>query len=330
LAFFCRLYRYLQYMIDRRSRAADMTQDVQGLLTFVDQGRPRAGVLIDGCVHALDDFGGPFSGATVMELLERDGAWPDELARAAAGRRPRSGRAVVDSELLAPLPSPGAIYCAGANYRDHLAEMLRRRGIDRVPERRTDDRPWHFVRPGRACAGAPKGRVSAPDGCRELDWEAELAVVIGRPARNVPPAEALSYVAGYMVANDLSARDLARRPDKEPGTPFHFDWLGHKVFEGSTPMGPWITPASDVDPQNLGIRLWVNDVLKQDSCTSQMIFSVAEQIAYLSRRVWLHPGDVVLTGTPAGVGAGRGEFLQPGDRIRVQIDGLGELETTIA
>jgi 2-keto-4-pentenoate hydratase/2-oxohepta-3-ene-1,7-dioic acid hydratase in catechol pathway len=233
--------------------------------------------------------------------------------------------------LIAPLPAPGTIYCSGANYRDHLAEMYRIRGMEQPSTQiEGEQNPWFFMRPGQSCTGAPFGTTSPPPGCKALDWEAELAVVIGRPARNVSAEDALSYVAGYMVANDLSARDLARRSDKEPGTPFYYDWMAHKAFDGSCPMGPWITVSNEIDPQNLAVRLWVNGVLKQDSNTAEMITSVAEQISYLSRSLCLQPGDVLLTGTPAGVGAGRGEFLNRGDRVRVQVGQLGEIETTIS
>ena len=115
-----------------------------------------------------------------------------------------------------------------------------------------------------------------------------------------------------------------------PGSPFHFDWTAHKGFEGSCPLGPHITPAADVrDPQNLAIRLWVNGVLKQDSNTREMIYSVAEQIAHLSTLITLQPNDILLTGTPAGVGSARNEFLQPGDEVAVEIERLGRLETFI-
>jgi len=137
-------------------------------------------------------------------------------------------------------------------------------------------------------------------------------------------------VAGYLPANDLSARDLFRRPNAQPGTPMHFDWIGQKGFEGACPIGPWITPAADVpDPQDLALSLWVNGEIKQQSNTSEMIYSVAEQIARLSRLVTLYPGDLLLTGTPAGVGAGRGEFLAPGDTVVLQVGALGTLVTHV-
>jgi 2-keto-4-pentenoate hydratase/2-oxohepta-3-ene-1,7-dioic acid hydratase in catechol pathway len=230
--------------------------------------------------------------------------------------------------LHAPLLYPGAIYCAGANYADHVAEMARAQNLPPPQDPRSLGlKPWFFMKPPRACVVGPLARVARPRGSQKLDWEAELAAVIGRPARNVPVDRALDYVAGYTIADDLSARDLSRRNALPPGNPFHFDWTAHKGFEGSCPLGPWITPAAEVpDPQRLAVRLWVNGALKQDSNTSRMIFSTAEQISHLSSLATLHPGDLVLTGTPAGVGAGRNEFLQPGDRVEIEIEGLGRLE----
>jgi 2-keto-4-pentenoate hydratase/2-oxohepta-3-ene-1,7-dioic acid hydratase in catechol pathway len=168
--------------------------------------------------------------------------------------------------------------------------------------------------------------VKLPSASKKVDWEAELAVVIGRKAVNVSQADALDYVAGYLVANDLSARDLGRRAAAPAGSLFATDWTSHKSFDGSCPMGPWITLARDVaDPHDLAIQLDVNDVRKQDSSTKHMIFNIREQISFLSSRITLWPGDVILTGTPDGVGNGRGEFLNAGDVVRTRVEGLGEL-----
>jgi 2-keto-4-pentenoate hydratase/2-oxohepta-3-ene-1,7-dioic acid hydratase in catechol pathway len=164
-----------------------------------------------------------------------------------------------------------------------------------------------------------------------VDWEAELTAVIGRPARNVPVETALTYVAGYTVANDLSARDLTKRTPVPDSSPFKFDWLGQKNFDDACPLGPWIVPAEDIsDPQNLAIKLWVNETIKQDSHTAKMIFSLAEQIAHISSRLTLHPGDLILTGTPSGVGLARKEFLKAGDVVRVWVEGVGTLTNTMA
>ena len=272
---------------------------------------PRAGLLVGGQI-----FEAPR--ATVQELFQLS-----SIPKPASG-----GVAVAEVTLHAPLLYPGAIYCAGANYADHVAEMARAQNLPPPQDPRTLGlKPWFFMKPPRACVVGPRSRVARPRGSQKLDWEAELVAVIGKPARNVPVEKALDYVAGYTIADDLSARDLSRRSALPPGNPFHFDWTAHKGFEGSCPLGPWITPAAEIaDPQRLAIRLWVNGVLKQDSNTSQMIFSTAEQISHLSSIATLHPGDLILTGTPAGVGAGRNEFLRPGDRVEIEIEGVGRLE----
>jgi len=276
---------------------------------------PRAGVLVGNHV-----FGA--AGDTVLSLLEKQQAWKE-----AGAPLP-----LADVKLHAPLLYPGTIYCAGANYADHVAEMARAQNMPPPPDPRTLGlKPWFFLKPSRSCVVGPGARVARPRGSQKLDWEAELVAVIGKSTRNVAVENALDCVAGYTIANDLSARDLARRTQLPATSPFHFDWSAHKGFEGSCPLGPWITPAGAVpDPQRLAIRLWVNGVIKQDSNTSEMIYSVAEQIAHLSTLATLHPGDLVLTGTPAGVGTPRNEFLQPGDHVEIEIEGLGRLENWIS
>jgi 2-keto-4-pentenoate hydratase/2-oxohepta-3-ene-1,7-dioic acid hydratase in catechol pathway len=300
--------------------SASMNQTKSGfrLVRYALPGlAPRAGLLAGERIFDLEAAGLPVS------LHDVIADWSDMQPRLAAlGRAGAQVAATLAQVTLhAPAPDTGTLYCAGANYRDHVAEMARIRG---VPVSEDDPEPWHFIKPTRACLTGP-GAVERPEGSKQLDWEAELAVVIGRKARGVSVAEALSFVAGYAVANDLSARDLSRRTARPATNPFHFDWLAHKGFDGSCPLGPWLTPAAGIDPQQLRMKLSVNGVVKQDSSTSQMIFSVAEQIAHLSRRTTLLPGDIILTGTPAGVGSGRGEFLAPGDRVSVEIEGLGEL-----
>src|SRR5262249_55379078 len=231
--------------------------------------------------------------------------------------------------LLAPIPLPGAIYCAGANYRDHVLEMARAQNIKPEPDPHTLGlKAWHFIKSSR-CVVAPDTAVALPAYSSKVDWEAELGVVIGRHAKNVPMERALDYIAGYTIGNDLSARDASRRAGISDTSPFKFDWVGQKCFDGACPLGPWIVPADDIpDPHALKIELTVNGVVKQSSNTSELIFNVVEQIAHLSERITLHPGDVILTGTPAGVGAGRGEFLKAGDEVRITIEGIGELRNT--
>src|SRR6185369_2151328 len=191
-------------------------------------GAPRAGLLADGQV-----FEAPRP--TVQELLADLGSL----------RTTGKGIPVSEVTLHAPLLYPGAIYCAGANYADHVAEMARAQNLPPPQDPRTLGlKPWFFMKPPRACVVGPRSRVARPRGSQKLDWEAELVAVIGKPARNVPVEKALDYVAGYTIADDLSARDLSRRNALPPGNPFHFDWTAHKGFEGSCPLGPWITPAA--------------------------------------------------------------------------------------
>jgi 2-keto-4-pentenoate hydratase/2-oxohepta-3-ene-1,7-dioic acid hydratase in catechol pathway len=285
------------------------------LLNFsLGNSAPRAGLLVGNHV-----FEAPRP--NVHELLEN----------LSSLKTKGEGIPLAEVKLHAPLLYPGTIYCAGANYADHVAEMARAQNMPPPVDPRTLGlKPWFFIKPPRACVVGPGARVARPRGSQKLDWEAELVAVIGRPARDVSVKDALHHVAGYTIANDLSARDLSRRTQLPPGSPFHFDWTAHKGFEGSCPLGPWITPAAEIpDPQRLAIRLWVNGVLKQDSNTSQMIYSVADQISHISSLTTLHPGDIILTGTPAGVGTPRNEFLQPGDHVEVEIEGLGRLETWI-
>ncbi len=168
-----------------------------------------------------------------------------------------------------------------------------------------------------------------PHVAKKVDWEAELGVVIGRYGRNMTQANARDIVAGYTICNDVSARDLGRRGEEWPD--FVTDWLGHKTFETSAPIGPWIIPVSAIpDPYKLKIDLWVNDTHMQDAEAGMMVFNIEEQIEYLSARMTLRPGDLIATGTPGGVGGGRGIFLQPGDKVRITIGGIGELVNPVA
>ncbi|MBC2768823.1 fumarylacetoacetate hydrolase family protein [Pusillimonas minor] len=231
----------------------------------------------------------------------------------------------------APLTRCGVIYAAGANYRDHVEAMAQAMGMTLVLDPKKEGvPPWHFIKSGQSVLSAHQEGVEFPAHSKMLDWEAELAVVIGRRASRVSVSEALSYVAGYTCANDLSARDNLKREGVDVSSPFRFDWIGHKCFRGACPLGPYLTPAEFVtSPEDLSIKLWLNGELKQNSSTSNHLYSVADQISYLSQRLDLLPGDVILTGTPAGVGMEKGVFLKPGDVMRVQIEGLGELETTL-
>lgn len=298
------------------------------LATIQGANGPRAALLVGDTAIDVAVATGRATDGSVAGILDD---WQAAQPRLDAAARSGGGVALAGVELLAPIPLPGAIYCAGANYMDHAAEMARAQG--REPPKDPHEqglRSWHFIKSSRTVV-ATGATVRIPAKSKKLDWEAELAVVIGRKAKDVAEADALQYVAGYCNANDLSARDFSRR-DKMPDTSsFKNDWLSHKSFDGSCPLGPWIVPARDVaNPHDLRIVLDVNGVEKQNSNSGQMIFNINEQIADLSSRVTLWPGDIILTGTPAGVGNGRGEYLKPGDIVRVRIAGLGELVTKMA
>jgi 2-keto-4-pentenoate hydratase/2-oxohepta-3-ene-1,7-dioic acid hydratase in catechol pathway len=303
------------------------------LATYQSADGPRAGLVVDDNVHDAAKLAGKAAYASVIGILEdwKTAAAPLKAAAAKARQRGLRGRPLKATRLLAPVLWPSAIYCAGANYADHVAEMNKAHGRPPEPDPHTLGlQSWHFIKASRSLAN-PGATIKISDYSTKMDWEVELAAVIGRKAKHVPQEKALAYVAGYTAANDLSARDRGRRPHVSDTSPFKADWLSHKSFDGSCPLGPWIVPASDIaDPQNLGLKLWVNDVLKQDSNTGEMIFNLAEQIAHLSARLTLHPGDLILTGTPAGVGVGRGEFLKAGDVVKIWIEGIGSFSNKMA
>jgi 2-keto-4-pentenoate hydratase/2-oxohepta-3-ene-1,7-dioic acid hydratase in catechol pathway len=301
------------------------------LMTYETGEGARAGMICgDGAFDVAGATGEPRYNS-VMGILSDWQRAKGVLAGFAAGTSRTGALDLGRVRLLAPLPMPGAIYCAGANYRDHVLEMARAQNINPEPDPHTLGlKTWHFIKSSR-CVAAPNATLPLPAHSKKVDWEAELAVVIGRPAKNVPVEEALDVVAGYTIGNDLSARDVSRRQGISDTSPFKFDWVGQKCFDGACPLGPWIVLADDIpDPHKLGIELKVNGVVKQSSNTSELIFDVVEQISHLSERITLHPGDVILTGTPAGVGAGRGEFLKAGDEVRITIERIGELVNTFS
>jgi 2-keto-4-pentenoate hydratase/2-oxohepta-3-ene-1,7-dioic acid hydratase in catechol pathway len=213
-----------------------------------------------------------------------------------------------------PIADPGKVVCIGLNYRDHAAET----GAAIPGE------PIVFLKTPDTIAG-PDDEVLIPRGSTKTDWEVELAVVLGRPARYLgSPADALGCVAGYAISNDVSERAFQLERGGQ--------WDKGKNCETFNPLGPWIRTADEVaDPQGLGLRLWVNGVLRQNSSTKQMIFSVAHVVWYLSQFMVLRPGDVINTGTPHGVAMGLpGQpYLREGDVVQLEIDGLGRQRQTI-
>jgi 2-keto-4-pentenoate hydratase/2-oxohepta-3-ene-1,7-dioic acid hydratase in catechol pathway len=315
------------------SKAAGSKAAGYKLATYQSADGPHAGLVVDDKVFDAARLTGKAAYGSVIGILEdwKTAEGTLKAAAAKAGKSRVQGRPLKGAKLLAPVLWPSAIYCAGANYADHAAEMNKAHG--RPPEADPHTlglQSWHFIKASRSLSH-PGATVKISDYSKMMDWEIELAAVIGRKAKNVPQKSALAYVAGYTAANDLSARDRGRRPHVPDTSPFKADWVAHKSFDGSCPLGPWIVPASDIpDPQNLGLKLWVNDAIKQDSNTGQMIFNLAEQIAHLSSRLTLHPGDLILTCTPAGVGAGRNEFLKAGDVVKIWIERIGSMTSKMA
>ena len=302
------------------------------LLTYRDNHNTdnRPGILVDEYVYDIgDEFG------SVLEILnnwEKTEQEVMELARQIAQESPHNPHGtpnlyhdlpvshLYDVALAPPILHPGALYCAGPNYADHVLEMS---GKPPPPE---NTKPYFFIKSTRGTIIGDNEPIHLPEYSNQVDWEAEIGIVIGREARQVSKLDAMDFVAGFTIVNDLSARDHTIRHD----VPFLFDWIGQKCFDTGCPMGPWITHKSAIeDPHNLGIKLMVNGEVKQDSSSKEMIFKCEDQIAYLSQHVTLYPGDVIATGTPAGCGMPQGVFLKPGDVVTIEIDGLGVLSNPV-
>jgi 2-keto-4-pentenoate hydratase/2-oxohepta-3-ene-1,7-dioic acid hydratase in catechol pathway len=234
------------------------------LATYAGVEGPRAGIVIGEELFDAAQLTGTAADATMLRILDDWAAAHDRLAESAARAAPGAGRPLAEVRLLPPILWPSAIYCAGANYADHAAEMARASGRPTEPDpHKLGAKPWHFLKAGRSTLAADGDTIRISDVSKTMDWGIELAAVIGRAAKNVPLGSALDHVAGYTVANDLSARDMGRRQHVSETSPFRFDWVAHKSFDGSCPVGPWIVPRPDIpDPQKLGLKLWVNDVIK--------------------------------------------------------------------
>jgi 2-keto-4-pentenoate hydratase/2-oxohepta-3-ene-1,7-dioic acid hydratase in catechol pathway len=247
------------------------------------------------------------SGAKGIETAERllEKASEDEIEHASS--------MVNEVTLLAPIAFPPKIICLGLNYRDHISEQNAT-----VP-----DEPIIFIKPRTTIIG-PNENIVKPSFVKKLDYEAELAVVIGRKGKNVQVSKAESHIFGYTILNDVSARDFQFK-DKQ--------WTRGKSFDTFAPTGPCITTANQLrDTSDLFIRTWVNDELRQNSTTKNMVFNVHEIIHHLSRIMTLEAGDIIATGTPAGVGFAlkpQPKFLQEGDTVKIKIEKIGVLENTV-
>ena len=217
-----------------------------------------------------------------------------------------------EARLLAPIASPPKILCLGLNFATHVTETK-----EKPPEE-----PVIFMKPHNAIAG-PNDKIIKRPFVNELDYEGELAIIIGKKAKDVPVSEALKYVFGYTILNDVSARDFQFRGSQ---------WTPGKSFDTFAPMGPCITMSNQLpDPGNLRIKTWINGELRQNGNTRDMIFNIAQIIYHLSRVITLEPCDVIATGTPSGVAMAMKppKWLNAGDVIRIEIEGIGTLENTI-
>jgi 2-keto-4-pentenoate hydratase/2-oxohepta-3-ene-1,7-dioic acid hydratase in catechol pathway len=277
------------------------------IVSYRSERGVRAGVLRDGQVIDAWDVLEPGSAHhTVRDLLERD------LTARLEAELHGSGVPLESVDLGPPVPDPDKIVCIGLNYRKHAAEA----GIDPPPA------PTFFAKFRNALA-PHRARVELPAASEKVDYEAEVAFVIGRRARDVGEPDALDHVAGYMLLNDLSARDL------QFATP---QWMPGKVFDHSAPCGPALVTPSEAGPHDaIDIALTLNGETMQSASTEDLIFSVPALVAHLSRLMTLAPGDIVSTGTPSGVGSAREPrvWLQDGDEVVVSSPTLGRLETTL-
>jgi 2-keto-4-pentenoate hydratase/2-oxohepta-3-ene-1,7-dioic acid hydratase in catechol pathway len=281
------------------------------LVSYNFRGETRAAAVIAGRVVDVCAQG--------MLALLRGGRDALTLAASNAERafRDKDARAhplLEDVELIAPVPRPLKIVAVGRNYADHAAET----GMKPLEAPRIIAKlPSSVIGPGAV--------VVRPEGIVKLDYECELAAVIGTPTKHVSVENALDSIAGYTILDDVSAREF-QFDVSPPQTTFA------KSMDGFCPMGPWLVTRDEIpDPQQLQLRTWVNDELVQDASTSEMTLSVATLVAYISRYMTLEPGDVIATGTPAGVGAFRKppRWLQPGDRVKLEISRIGTLEHSI-
>jgi 2-keto-4-pentenoate hydratase/2-oxohepta-3-ene-1,7-dioic acid hydratase in catechol pathway len=303
------------------------------LLTYVkEKQRPRAGILVEeetviDVKRALDAQGEVIDGldpTSVLSLLDHWDSVRPTLWEISKDKKTPDGAIagpLSEIQLTAPILYPPTIYCAAANYADHRKEMSNHQ----MPDKRTA-RPYFFHKTPHQSVIGPGETILIPYPEAKVDWEAEIGVVIGRRCRNVVAAEAMGYVAGFTIVQDVS--DRARLPRKDWN--FGLDWFGGKSFDTSAPMGPWMTPAELIpDPHNLSIQLRLNDDLMQDSSSRLMYFTIPEQIEYLSECRTLLPGDVIATGTPSGVGHPQGKYMKPGDTVTITIEGLGTIRNPV-
>lgn len=272
----------------------------------------------EGAVIEADGSARPIGG-TLQDVIAGGAEALAKLRAPEPGGAPAIPAAAV--RLLAPLPRPEKnVFCVGRNYREHIAEGERAQNV----KIGVTEVPVFFTKPRTAVIGPGAEIPIFPHVSSQVDYEVELAVIIGTAGRDIPRERALEHVFGYTILNDVTARDVQRRHGGQ--------YFKGKGLDGSCPMGPWIVTADAIgDPAGLGLRSLVNDELRQQSTTAEMIFDIPTLIASLSEGMTLEPGDILATGTPSGVGYAMDppKFLKEGDRVVCEIDGIGRLENTV-
>jgi len=278
------------------------------LVSYHEDGGIRAGILLGEQIVPAAALAAPAAGVRgLLAALDEEGL--ADLARRADESDERLERSEV--RLAAPVPDPQKIICLGLNYRDHAEES----------GQEPPSAPLWFGKFANSLIGSGEQIVLPAAHPEYVDYEAELAVVIGRPAHRVGAEEALAHVAGAMPLNDVSARDLQLQ------NPL---WTSGKAIDTFAPCGPALVTLDEIpDLQDLGVRTRIDGELLQEGNTREQIFGVAEAVAWLSRTMTLLPGDIIATGTPAGVGASKGRFLRAGDTVEIEVDGLGTLSNPV-
>jgi 2-keto-4-pentenoate hydratase/2-oxohepta-3-ene-1,7-dioic acid hydratase in catechol pathway len=297
------------------------------LLSFSTNGQVRFGALLSG-ERVLDltnvyptalSFleAGEVGLSSILSAVERA-----ERGEALAG----PVRSLDGVRLRPPVPQARKLLALAGNYREHIKEG------GRPAYEKEESYPYFFMKPPSTTLIGAGDPLPHPKIGRKMDYEGELTIVIGKRGRQIPAEQAYRHVAGYTILHDFSERGLASKepPKVDREMNKFFDWLVGKWFDGSAPCGPWMVTRDEIeDPHSLRLRTRVNGETRQDATTGEMIFTVPEIVAFISRVLTLEPGDLIATGTPGGVGSARGQFLHPGDTVEVEIERIGILRNTL-
>ncbi|OHB55996.1 MAG: hypothetical protein A2Y07_06270 [Planctomycetes bacterium GWF2_50_10] len=296
------------------------------LISYTRNGYTSFGILkSDQIIDIPTLWPGPNNPRNLLELL-----WADENLEKTRDLALKADTFIPLQQvrLLAPIARPGKIIALAGNYADHIKESGRALGLSDAPRQTTTPRP--FLMPS-TCIIGPNDVIPWPVYSEQIDYELELAIVIGKTAKCVSPAQAINYIAGYTIANDVSARSVTYKANRaaRPWDEF-YDWLNGKWADGFCPIGPAIVTKDQIpDPAALNMHLTVNGKIRQQASAGQMIYSPADTVSFVSHIMTLEPGDIIATGTPKGVAMATGQWLEPGDVIECTIDAIGTLRNTL-